>query len=356
MTESQVPYFYDPRTIASLTASLSAPRFAPYLQKANGNEAVAFELYLYNANLASSFLFPLSVAEVTLRNAIDGVLMQSYGADWHQNNVFRTAVLTPQSLGALDKAIERARNGNRGKVIAELTFDFWSNLFRKEYADLWRTKANISFPCLKHGEGRREIQYLVKDINYFRNRVAHHEPILDLNVADLHLKIIRLVELRCKDTADWMRYHSTVGAVMRTRPSLQETAPVTLASRADKRFTIVEGSTTLASLTGRGNPTSKAFVCVENGKVTGAITHQQIASYIMVNAAETNGVFDLNNHTVAHMLNNDAVMRGFREISAQSSFLDAVAILKEAKTHVIVAVNPDDGAPVGVILRAHRRY
>lgn len=84
MAESQVPYPYDAATIASLKASLSEPRFATYLTKAAGNETFAFALYLYNARLAKSFLFPLSVAEVTLRNAVDGVLRQLHGDEWHQ--------------------------------------------------------------------------------------------------------------------------------------------------------------------------------------------------------------------------------------------------------------------------------
>ena len=193
MAESQVPYPYDAATIASLKASLSEPRFATYLKKASEDATFAFALYLYNSRLAKSFLFPLSVAEVTLRNAVDGVLLQMFGAAWHQDANFRDNVLTPESLGALEKAIERARSNERGKVIAELTFDFWSNLFRNEYADLWRTKANIAFPGLAHGEGRHEIQVLVREINRLRNRVAHHEPILDMNVPDLHSKIIKLV-------------------------------------------------------------------------------------------------------------------------------------------------------------------
>ncbi|MCF3595779.1 Abi family protein [Rhodobacteraceae bacterium LMO-12] len=356
MAESQVPYPYDAATIASLKESLSEPRFATYLAKASGDEAFAFALYLYNARLAKSFLFPLSVAEVTLRNAVDGVLLQLFGAAWHQNANFRDTVLTPESLGALDKAMQRARSNERGKVIAELTFDFWSNLFRNEYASIWRTKANIAFPGLAHREGRHEIQILVREINRLRNRVAHHEPILDMNVPDLHSKIIKLVELRCEVTANWMRHHSTVSIVMRSRPNLEGSAPVTLASRADHRFEVVDQTSKLVSLAREEAQTCAAFVCVENDVVLGAITHQQLALYMTNKASELDGMIDLDDHTISDILDSPAVADGFRTMPAGSSFLDAVKILKEPKTRVVVALNPDDGAPVGVVLRAHRRY
>ncbi len=356
MAESQVPYPYDAETIRSLKASLSEPRFATYLSKAGGNETLAFNLYLYNARLAKSFLFPLSVAEVTLRNAVDNILLKVYGATWHQDDYFRDNVLTPESLGALDKAIERARSNERGKVIAELTFDFWSNLFRNEYAHLWRTKANIAFPGLSRGEGRHEIQLLAREINRFRNRIAHHEPILDMNVPDLYSKIIKLVELRCKATANWMRHHSTINIVMRSRPNLAGSAPVSLASRADKRFMIVERNNKLVEFAGEQLQSSAAFVCVEDGGVVGAITHHQLANYLTAKAAELDGLIDLNDHTIADILADPVISDGFRPVPAQSSFFDAIKILKEPKTRVVVAIDSTNGAPVGVVLRAHRRY
>lgn len=356
MAESQVPYPYDAATVASLKASLSEPRFATYLAKAGGDETYAFALYLYNARLAKSFLFPLSVAEVTLRNAVDGVFLQMFGAEWHQNANFRENTLTAESLGALDKAIERARSTERGKVIAELTFDFWSNLFRNEYAALWRTKSNIAFPGLAHGKGRHEIQILVREINRLRNRVAHHEPILDMNVPDLHSKIISLVQLRCEVTAGWMRHHSTVSIVMRSRPNAAGSAPVTLASRADHRFEVVERTSRLMSLAKEKAQVCAAFICMENGDVVGAITHQQLAHYITAKALELDGMVDLNDHTIGDVMDDPEVTNGFRSMHAGSSFYDAVKILKEPKTRVVVALNPDNGKPVGVVLRAHRRY
>ncbi|GHC54214.1 hypothetical protein [Neogemmobacter tilapiae] len=356
MAESQVPYQYDAATITAVKVSLSEPRFAKYITKASGDEVFAFALYLYNARLAKSLLFPLSVAEVTLRNAVDSVLMQQFGAAWHKDMRFRSDVLTPESAAALDKAVARAKSDSRGKVIAELTFDFWSNLFRVEYADLWRTKANIAFPHLSHGEGRHEIQLLARAINGIRNRVAHHEPILDMNVPELHSRIIKLVDLRCHLTADWVRHHSTISTVLRSRPKADGSAPVTLASKADERFAIVERATSLLKLNQEETHSLAAFVCMENGQVVGAITHQQLALYMAGKARDQAGLIDLNDYTVADLLNRPTVADGLRLMPAESSFFDAIKVLQSPKTRIVVAINSFDGSPVGVVLRAHRRY
>lgn len=81
-------------------------------------------------------------------------------------------------------------------------FRLLSNLFRSEYGDFWRTTVNIAFPNLVHGESRQDIQNLVKPINAFRDRVAHHETVLDMNVTDISAKTVRLLALRCVETAE----------------------------------------------------------------------------------------------------------------------------------------------------------
>lgn len=356
MAESQDSYPYDTEVIAALRASLSEPRFSTYLSKANGDEAFAFALYLYNARLAEAFLFPLGVSEITLRNAVDGVLVRRFGANWQVDAAFRDDLLTPESRAALDKAMDRAGSADRGRIIAELTFDFWSNLFRVDYADFWRTHANIAFPGLGRGEGRREIQAIVKEINRLRNRVAHHEPILDMNVADLRAKMIRFVALRCPMTSNWMRHHSKISNVIRTRPNKSGSDSVTLASRADKRFLIVEKTTNLNDLAGEEVRRYAAFVCVENGRVAGAFTYRDIAQYLLRKALETDGIFDLNDHTVEQLLCEPAIGEGSLDVPANQPFASMAELLKQPNKQIIVAVDPATDRPVGVLLRAHRRY
>lgn len=356
MAESQVPYTYAHAEFDALTASLSPQRFATYLSKAAGNKHYAFALYLYNARLSKSLLFPLSVTEVTLRNAVDAALVAAHGQNWHQDDNFRTQVLNDQSLNALDRGFQRARSNDRGKVIAELTLDFWSNLFRIEYADLWRTKANIGFPGLGRGEGRAEIQALVKQINRLRNRVAHHEPILDMNIPDHQAKMIKLTKLRCLTTANWMRHHTTANVVMRSRPGPTGTAPETFVDRSDPNYQKVTAGESLFNICKANTKAFVAFICIDRDSVLGAFTHKQLTDYISDQALQLDGMIDLNDHAVSDLLGREEVNRGCLIIDASVAIADVVAALKRPRTRVVVGVEGQTGAPVGVILRAHRRY
>lgn len=104
MAECQDPFPYNPATLSELRKQLSRDRLETYLRAAGRDEAYAAQLYLYNARLSKSFLFPLHVVEVVLRNAIDESLSHQFGQDWHLEAAFRT-ILTIESDASLQKAI-----------------------------------------------------------------------------------------------------------------------------------------------------------------------------------------------------------------------------------------------------------
>ncbi len=358
MAESQVIYPYLPEQLKAIRASISEPRFATYLKKAGNHEKYAIALYLYNVRVAKSFLFPLGVVEVTFRNAIDEILVQRYGSDWHQDTTFRDQVLTPEGLATLDKAIRRAGyQPPRSQVVAELTFDFWSNLFRPEYGDLWRTTVNIAFPNLRHGETRHEIQTLVRTINAFRNRVAHHEPILDMNVTDVLGSIIRLTGLRCRETEAWLKHHCTVNTVVRTRPRLDGTNADTVSAKLDRNFVAVDPATTLQTIVGAVDEKHQAIVCLDAaGAPTAAFTSHDVARFVSDRAKELAGMIDLAEHKVSDLLNAIDLSGRWIGMDEKSSMGLAVKELQKPRIQVLVGTDVATGKATGAILRAHRRY
>ena|ERR1700722_11581928 len=133
MAESQDLYSYDATNLDALRAAVSDPRFETYMHQAGFDAQYAFALYLFNARMAKAFLFPLHMAEIVLRNAIDEVLCAMFGPWWHLDPTFRK-VLMPGGVAPLQRAIDRVSadkgpNQPRGQIVATLTFDFWSNLF-----------------------------------------------------------------------------------------------------------------------------------------------------------------------------------------------------------------------------------
>ena len=233
---------YNEVTIKELKKSLSEQRFATYLKKAQNDEILALELYLYNLRLAESLFLPLNITEVTLRNTVDEVLVSKFGHDWYLNHHFQCHVLNDKSRESLDEAIERVKQKkkqkrkkiiaknktsnketirhNRGKIISETTFGFWLNLLtRKEYSEkIWGTEIYIPFPYLKKSESLDTIRKLARTIGFLRNRVAHHEPIFNMNIPDLYKKMVRLTQAQTYITAQWMEQHSRVNEVIRTKP------------------------------------------------------------------------------------------------------------------------------------------
>jgi hypothetical protein len=358
MAESQVIYPYLPVQLSSIRATISEPRFATYLSKAGNHEKYAIALYLYNARVAKAFLYPLGVVEVTLRNAIDEILVQRYGQDWHQDTVFRNRTLTLEGLNTLDKAIRRAgQQAPRGQVVATLTFDFWSNLFRPEYGALWRTTVNIAFPNLQHGETRQEIQNLVRPINAFRNRVAHHEPVLDLNVTDVLGKIMRLTELRCRETAAWLKHYCTLNTVVRSRPRLDGSTADTVSAKLDRNFIGVDVNTTLLNLLGFVDEKHQAIVCLDGaGLPTAAFTTLDVARFVSDRAKTLEGMVDLTEHKVSDLLQSIDLAGRWLGMDEKASMGLAVKELQKPRVQVLVGTDSATGRATGVIVRAHRRY
>ncbi len=141
-------------------------------------------------------------------------------------------------------------------MVATLTFDFWSNLFRPEYdRHFWQINMGLLLPNAQNPT-RKEFQKTVRELNGLRNRIAHHEPIHKINNSAQHTNIIETIGLLCKETADWVKCHSAVNQAMRTKPSKNgEVAPF-FRDRCDKSFEQLLDSTRLSEL-----PYSKFILC-----------------------------------------------------------------------------------------------
>lgn len=358
MAESQLPFPYTAEDIASLKTTLSVPRFASYLKRAGDSETYALALYLYNARLAKAFLFPLHVVEVTLRNAIDDALMSLHGPDWPFVETVRTQMLTADGLKTLDKAIERAgRRATKDDVVATLTFDFWSNLFRPEYGAFWRTKLNVILPNLPHGVTRHELQRAVKEINQFRNRIAHHEPVLDLNAVDVMARIKTVLGYRSAATLAWMRHHSTVAQALRTYPDLQGGYGITLADRQDTEIVRVLGTETIADVLDQLGGNRRAIVRIDaNGVPTGAATAEDVLFKIGEEAVKLNGMLSLADIRIDVVLGAPGRGAHWDTLADNKDMATAVTLLQGPQVKLVVGVHRLTGQATGAIMRSHRRY
>lgn len=85
--------------------------------------------------------------------------------------------------GQLAKAIEDVREDGReptpGRIVAAVTFSFWTSMFGREYETLWQTTLH-RIGSRPDGKGlrRKDFSGPLAQIRILRNRIAHHEPII----------------------------------------------------------------------------------------------------------------------------------------------------------------------------------
>ena len=180
------------KTLMPYEYSLSEERLKPYQRLATSPDDV-IPLYLWNIALSSALMPIIALLEVTLRNHVDGAISR-VAPQWLENE---WEGWKPYKQKDYDKHIRRVNTefeqfqtlqrklgtkARRGQYIAELTFGFWTGLFKSHYKTLVWVKAGALKQVFPHMTGKRkdpvsEIAHRLKRIRLLRNRIFHHEPI-----------------------------------------------------------------------------------------------------------------------------------------------------------------------------------
>jgi hypothetical protein len=197
----------------------------------------------------------------------------------------------------------------------------------------------------------------VRPINAFRNRVAHHEPVLDLNVTDVLAKIVRLTELRCRETAAWLRHHCTLSTVVRTRPKRDNSSTDQVSAKLDRNLLNVDPDTTLQALAGSVDEKRQAIVCLDSaGRPSAAFTVFDVLRFISERAKALDGMVDLKDHKVSDLL-------GTFSHAERWVAMDEKTSMGSGRQGAPETSHPDPrrngaatGKATGAIVRAHRRY
>jgi hypothetical protein len=193
-----------------LEQALSLERFGRYLAWAASDRTRAIELYTLNTQISESLYTPMQMLEVALRNRIHAVMTETRHEDWFHDE---GCLLGKWQSEQLAKAVEGVREGKKeptpGRIVAALTFSFWTAMFGKEYETLWQTTLH-RIGSRPDGKGleRKHFSGPLTGIRQLRNRIAHHEPIIDRDLPALHDKIIELTGWLSPPAAEWCTAHS----------------------------------------------------------------------------------------------------------------------------------------------------
>ena len=124
----------------------------------------------------------LGHGEVILRNAMHDELTAHHRRRGDPGEWFDDPqrVLTLRALDDVKTAKQRAgRAAPPGKVVAELSLGFWRYLLAHRYAATLWPAIRHAFPNLPR-RGQRTLEGHVSDLHLLRNRIAHHEPLINV--------------------------------------------------------------------------------------------------------------------------------------------------------------------------------
>lgn len=217
---------FDQQEQAAIPAILSQPRFATYLAEKQNDVLEGLRLYHWNALVSSSFLFPLHIFEICIRNAASNAIESYYNSpNWPWVNAFETSLpeAGPNQFNPR-RELQRARDRHptTGKVVADIRFAFWVSLFtRRHQGRLWNNYYRREFPnaaALSSGDGRKRIFEIADSTRELRNRIAHHEPIFRRDLQANYNALLEAINYRCSHTAAWVHRAQTVTTLLPLKP------------------------------------------------------------------------------------------------------------------------------------------
>jgi len=218
---------FTPDELRDLPIVISAPRFATYLQACGNDHARALALYEWNLDISAAFIVPLQVLEVAVRNGVAEAIEAVHGPLWPRSNGFLRSLPQPRLATHYNPAQNlrgvSANQPTTGKVIAELNFAFWEQIFTAGQDNrIWLAHFRAAFPgapaAIPIPVARATARNDLYTIRKLRNRIAHHEPIFTRNLTSDYDRIRELISWRNLTAAAWMDRKQGVTALIPLKP------------------------------------------------------------------------------------------------------------------------------------------
>lgn len=152
--------------------------------------------YLLNMALCESLYSPLQFAEIALRNSIHQQLSSHHGTtEWYRLQ----EGLTPWQQKRVTESISSLQSHSKpitaGRIVAELTFGFWTGFFNKTQAQTSLSQSLVTGVFANLPRRQRTLKTINNRWNRIRdlrNRIFHHERIIHWK--DLDQQHTNLVE------------------------------------------------------------------------------------------------------------------------------------------------------------------
>jgi hypothetical protein len=187
-----------------MEAALSLERFARYVAWANGDRDQALALYTLNTRVSEAFYIALQTLEISLRNRVNGVMSTLHGERWFDDSaVILIDHQRAQAADAIADLEEEGKEPTAGRVIAALSFSFWTTMFSPAYEPLWRSTLHQIASREGRGLNRKDFSRPLTQVRVLRNRIAHHEPILHWDLRRHHRAVMDLTQWLSPPAFSW---------------------------------------------------------------------------------------------------------------------------------------------------------
>ncbi len=199
-----------------IETALSLERFGRYVAWAEGDRRRAVRLYSLNARLSEALYIPIHGLEIALRNRIHTVMAEADGDRWFEaDGVLLIARQKEQVARAVSEIEETGKEATASRMVAALTFSFWTSMLAPAYEPLWRSTLNrIAETSEGKRLARKNFSRPLTQIRILRNRIAHHEPILHWNLAKHHRTLVELTQWLSPSVSQWVATIDRFGAVI----------------------------------------------------------------------------------------------------------------------------------------------
>lgn len=180
------------KDISNIIENISADRLSSYKFADNDSTDLILSRYIFNVEVSESFYPILSALEISLRNRLHNAVARLKGNNWLFDEINIQNVLSANERAILLEAYKKLKNRyntvSTGALITELTFGFWVNLCKKSYKNsLWDKQGFFEsvFPDFDKYfssnalDKTKVIFPVLKDVLRLRNRIFHHEIIIN---------------------------------------------------------------------------------------------------------------------------------------------------------------------------------
>jgi hypothetical protein len=195
--------------VLALREAISAARLGTYIRHAHRNLRLALDLYAWNAHAGAALHPLLQVNEITLRNAIDRALTSQFGVAWPYSAGFlrslprRDRTTFESCRSRLERSLRVVR-ATTGDVVAAQSYWFWVMLLNARFEQrIWSRELARSFPHAPPPVTRAVLYTNAEMVRRLRNRIAHHEPLLDYDIPGAYRRAIAMVRWISPAKAAW---------------------------------------------------------------------------------------------------------------------------------------------------------